>query len=415
MTIDEANLMALSVEFQTYFLDLWDAISEAKPSGPQFNSTEHESNAREADRLIALAEQNFKDQLLNRASVKVRDRQIIQHFANYCEHHLGFGKAECRLVFTVQHLQATRSFIRDARQFDPHLTTAALHQALRNVWVMNNLQILLQRPVRVTPSLFSYSLFYPYTDNMLDSTTQSNAQKLSFFEAFSKRLAGLQMKARDRLEDRVFQLVSKIENEFVREEYPQVYEGMQTILKAQLAAHRSQQSNEELFDSTFLKGGSSVMAHGPLVAGELGTEQLKFLFGYGVLLQLIDDLQDLKEDGKLGLRNYFTESAKNQTLDRLVGKLFRFQETILAANPFRTELSPVMTGLLEKGCTMLIHHAVACNPEFYSPGFYTAINRASPLGNDYQLNGKAMLLEKGYQVIDAWGQQTRLAACMIAR
>ena len=64
-----------------------------------------------------------------------------------------------------------------------------------------------------------------------------------------------------------------------------------------------------------------------------------------------------------------------------------------------------MTGLLEKGCTMLIHHAIACNQEYYSSEFCAAIDQSSPLGNNYQLSNKEWLLEKGYSMIDYWGKK----------
>jgi hypothetical protein len=407
MTIGEATLMALSVEFQGQFLELWEGVSDSTALGSRHSPGEQAINAREADRLIAFVEKAVKRQMLNREQTEALDRQIIQLFSQYCENHLDFSRAECQMIFTVQHLQATRDFIQEARQFDAGLTAAALHQALRNVWVMNNVQILLQKQVRNTPSIFSYSLFYPYTDNMLDAPTHTNAEKQRFYKAFGERLAGTHVTASNRLEDKVFPLVSRIENEFARQEYPQVYEGMLAILQAQLAAHQFPPRKERLLDAAFLKGGSSVMAHGPLVAGQLGVEQLRFLFGYGVLLQLIDDLQDLQEDTRLEFRNYFTDTAKDQPLDRVASKLFRFQSAVFATNPFRTELSPFMTSLLEKGCTMLVLHAIACNPNYYSSGFYAAVDQASPLGNNYRFTNKESLLEKGYSMIDVWGRRSR--------
>jgi hypothetical protein len=407
MTIGETTLMALSVEFQGQFLELWEGVSDSTALGVCYSPGEQAINSREADRLIAFVEKAVKEQMLNCEQTDALDRQIIQLFSEFCENHLDFRRAECQMIFTVQHLQSTRDFIQEARQFDAALTAAALHQALRNVWVMNNVQILLEKQIRNTPSIFSYSLFYPYTDNMLDAPTHTNDEKQRFYKAFGERLAGTHVTTSNRLEDKVFPLVSRIENEFARQKYPQVYEGMLAILQAQLAAHQFPPQKERLLEATFLKGGSSVMAHGPLVAGQLGVEQLRFLFGYGVLLQLIDDLQDLQEDTRLGFRNYFTDTANDQLLDRVASRLFRFQSAVFATNPFRTELSPVMTSLLEKGCTMLILHAIACNPDYYSPGFYAAVDQASPLGNNYQFTNKGSLVKQGYSMIDVWGPPSR--------
>ena len=73
-----------------------------------------------------------------------------------------------------------------------------------------------------------------------------------------------------------------------------------------------------------------------------------------------------------------------------------------------------MTSLLEKGCTLLIHHAIACNPDYYSPRFYAAIDQASPLGNSYQLANKESLLTKGHGLIDTLGSGSRLMSDRLA-
>lgn len=400
MTIGEATLMSLSAEFQQHFLDVWHELSGAFSLSANYSSSEQKRNAREADRLITVVERAVTKQMRLGRQNAALDQANIQLFSHYCQNHLDFSSEECQLVFTVRHLNTTREFIQEARRFDAGLSAASLHQALRNVWVMNNVQILLQKEIANTPSIFSYSLFYPYTDNMLDAPSQTNAEKQRFFRTFGQRLEGAPVDPGSWLENKVFPLVSKIESEYSRQDYPQVYEGMLAILQAQLGAHQPSGRSEELLEATFLKGGSSVMAHGPLVAGQMGFHELKFLFGYGVLLQLIDDLQDLTEDIRLGFHNSFTETARSQPLDQAANKLFQFQSVLFEDNPFCSELSPVMTRLLEKGCTMLILHAIACNPEYYSSAFYAAIDRASPLGNHYQLRNKEPLLNKGYRMIN---------------
>lgn len=44
------------------------------------------------------------------------------------------------------------------------------------------------------------------------------------------------------------------------------------------------------------KGGASLLADGYLVRGELGPGEAELCFGYGVFLQLLDDLQDVAAD-----------------------------------------------------------------------------------------------------------------------
>ena len=60
MTIGEATLMALSVEFQGQFLELWEGVSDSTALGSRYSPGEQAINAREADRLIALVEKAFQ-------------------------------------------------------------------------------------------------------------------------------------------------------------------------------------------------------------------------------------------------------------------------------------------------------------------------------------------------------------------
>ena len=68
-------------------------------------------------------------------------------------------------------------------------------------------------------------------------------------------------------------------------------------------------------DICFEKGGASVLADGYLVAGRLTTEQERALFGYGVYLQLLDDIQDVNEDTESNTRTIFScATSKNWML-----------------------------------------------------------------------------------------------------
>ena len=65
--------------------------------------------------------------------------------------------------------KVTRRFIQDAKIFDHSLSQDDIHQALRNLWVFNSIQMIAGKDIDLTPSSFAYSLLYPYTDNGLDS------------------------------------------------------------------------------------------------------------------------------------------------------------------------------------------------------------------------------------------------------
>src|SRR5512147_64755 len=68
-------------------------------------------------------------------------------------------------------------FVRKARLFDPKLSMEDIYQAERNAWTAHGLQWLLGKPVALSPSIFAYSLLYPYTDNFLDDPRISSVAK----------------------------------------------------------------------------------------------------------------------------------------------------------------------------------------------------------------------------------------------
>ena len=55
-----------------------------------------------------------------------------------------------------------------------------IFQAIRNVWIMNSIQILYNMEVKLTPSIFAYSMLYPYSDNYLDDANISVGEKVEF-------------------------------------------------------------------------------------------------------------------------------------------------------------------------------------------------------------------------------------------
>ena len=66
---------------------------------------------------------------------------------------------------------------RQARAFDPEVSIADVLQASRNAWTACGLEMLLGRSMCLTPSIFAYSMLYPYTDNYLDDPDVPVADK----------------------------------------------------------------------------------------------------------------------------------------------------------------------------------------------------------------------------------------------
>jgi len=80
--------------------------------------------------------------------------------------------------------------------------------------------------------------------------------------------------------------------------YPQVFERLLAIHRAQGKSLQQLRRNPtpqqiDVLGISFEKGGASVLADGYLVAGSLTAAQRECIFGFGVLTQLMDDLEDL--------------------------------------------------------------------------------------------------------------------------
>jgi hypothetical protein len=80
-------------------------------------------------------------------------------------------------VFEKGFIRTTREFVENLKAFDPDLKIENVYQALRNVWIMNSLQIYLYLPIEYSDAIFAYSLIYPYTDNSLDDSLLSIASR----------------------------------------------------------------------------------------------------------------------------------------------------------------------------------------------------------------------------------------------
>ncbi|MBU4439841.1 MAG: hypothetical protein KJ779_09750, partial [Firmicutes bacterium] len=166
----------------------------------------------------------------------------------------------------------THTFISNVNAFNPDMKLDKMLQALRNAWIMNLLQVLFKIKVEYTPSVFAYSMLYPYTDNYLDSTEVSFEDKKQISKIFKSRLEGEQIKPNNAYEEALFNLVGMIESQYSRETHNELYESLLCIHDAQ--CNSLTQNNEMIspFEKDVLgisaeKGGASVLADAYLVNG----------------------------------------------------------------------------------------------------------------------------------------------------
>jgi hypothetical protein len=342
-------------------------------------------NARAAERLledVARRCEDYPDGESERRAWREEVREIVRRFG---EERLGWPEGYRSLLFAEAFYDTTVRFVREARRFDPEMKAEEVGQALRNVWIMNSLQLLFDRPVGFSPAIFGYSMLYPCTDNLLDDPAVSPATKAAFNRHLGLRLCGEPVLPWTTHEQKAFALIDRIGSQYTREKGADVFRSLLAIHRAQQGSLAPQRGDAGLDAETLLrisvaKGGASLLADGYLVAGELRPEEAELCFGYGVFLQLLDDLQDCGPDGEAGHATLFTHAAARGPLDPLVGRLHRFMHRVLEESP-RLAGPPYAArkDLILRNCTALLVGAVGEQPERFSPPFLRGLEERWPI------------------------------------
>ncbi len=371
-----------------HYLRLWDeapsSLSEEHPeAGPILRCWRRVRTARRARRLIDDLGVSIADYP---SDGEERDRwrtDLQERVRRFGARHLGWPEGYRELLVAEDFWRSTVEFTRAAHEFAPRIAPEDLFQALRNVWIINSVQMLLDQLVRCTTASYAYSMLYPWTDNLLDSSEVSDAHKRDFNRRLGDRLRGEPIPSSSEHEDQVFRLVGAIEVSLPRADHPAVYFALQAIHAGQVASlsqQRAGSTEEALLEVTVRKGGSSLLPDGYLVDPDLDAERERFLFGYGVFLQLLDDLQDVSSDLAAGHETLFTVAARRGRLDRETAKLGHLIDACLdAPGPFSDRAFDDRRDLIRRNCRALLVGAVAEERKRFSWGFRRRFARSWPI------------------------------------
>jgi len=392
---------------------LWLDTDDSPPLlGDLVSRSRQRENARTAERLlddVAGRCERYPEAEDERAVWRAEVREVVRAFG---EERLGWPEGYRRLVFDEAFHDTTARFVREARAFDPGVKIEDVGQALRNVWIMNSLQLLFDLEVGFSPAIFGYSMLYPCTDNLLDDPSVRPEEKAAFNEALGLRLRGRPALPRTRREQQAFSLVGRIETQYPRREYPDLFRSLRAIHRAQersLDQHRPDADRDEawLLGTSVAKGGASLLADGYLVAGHPTPEEEDACFGYGVFLQLLDDLQDCGTDREAGHATLFTRAAARGSLDRPTGRLYRFMHRVLDGSPrLRGTALADRRDLVLRNCTMLLVAAVGDQRGRFSEAFVRAVEERWPLDFDSMARLRH-LARRRYRQVSALLSRTR--------
>ncbi|MBU5483707.1 class 1 isoprenoid biosynthesis enzyme [Clostridium sp. MSJ-11] len=243
-------------------------------------------------------------------------------------------------------------------------------------------------------------MLYPYTDNYLDDPSISMEEKRYFNERFSKRLKGEKIKSINCHEEMVYRLVEYIESVFNRDNYKEVYEKLLLIHDGQIKSLMQQEVlsipyEKDILGISIEKGGASVLVDGYLVNGALTKDEEIFAYGYGFLLQLCDDLQDVSMDLKNNHMTIMSQLAGKYPLDMITNKLINLTINIIdTENCFKGSNKEELKELIKNNCIIMILFSIAHNKKFYSNEYIKTIENFLPFTLSYIDNLKSNLETK---------------------
>jgi hypothetical protein len=364
-------------------LDLWNATPATVPDfGRSYSTAEQAERERRADQFLDAVESEVRRAPRTRAERDQVRQFISDSFAVFAENALDLTPPQVELLLDGGFSSVGSALGRRAREFDPEVSALDILQACRNAWTACGLQALSGRRMHVTPAIFGYSMLYPYSDNYLDSREAGAAEKLGFSARFRGRLAGECVAPANAREHTIWRLVASIEEQYPREEHPDVYESLLAIHRAQeksLRLRRCAISPADVLGLSFEKGGTSVLADACLVSGQAEPAFARFAFEWGVLLQLADDLQDIREDAADGAATIFTEGAQAGPLDEMTSRTLRFGEHVMRRlDEVAVAGSEVVEELLRLSSRSILIRSAGHAGEWYTPEYLARLERYSP-------------------------------------
>jgi hypothetical protein len=370
-------------------IEVWNGCAgQPAHGGPRYCPDEQKQREKAYDKALREVEREAKRKPSTRAQRLEVQKRITALFGRFSAVALDLPDDAIQML-TADFLPVGTRLARWAKRFDETLSMADIVQACRNAWTACGLQPLLGARLELTPSILGYSLLYPYTDNFLDRPDTASSAKRRFTERFRERLRGEPISAQSSHEIALWALVELIEGQFPRQYYPQVFDCLLAIHRAQedsvAQLDASAHTNADILRVSCAKGGSSVLADACLANGWLTQQESRFAFEWGVLLQLGDDLQDVREDLERGSATLFTCAvAHGIPLDPLAAQLFSFSERVCARMDGLPNGSAMLKHLLRMSWRSLIVGAVADSHEFFTPEFLQETERSSPFRFAFQ-------------------------------
>ncbi len=398
--------------YTKHFISIWEKSSGHFPDFPkQYNTSEKILREAQFDQI-----QQQMQVLQQKANVRrLKDAKpesvFFPIFRSFLQNVFDFEPEQLNIILSEQFRDVSKDFFYKARAFGPELSPENIYQGLRNVWIMNGLQLMMNIPVEITPSIFAYSMIYPYSDNYLDNTDVSDQEKKEFSKRFNERLHGEKIASLNHTEKQLFYLVSLFEKQYIRQQFPEVFEGLYAIQKGQTDSLKLLNQNgltdAEIRRICFEKGGASVLADGYLVAGKLTKEKEQALFGYGIYLQLLDDIQDIKEDATAHTITMCSLREK-EGMSEFLNRTIHFGRIALKEmRCFESANTNIFLNLMNRSIEAMAIESAGLNEISFSEDYLYELEKFSPLHFDYVRRKKSQSKSQRFALFQKYFEQTK--------
>ncbi len=371
------------MDYSESFISLWQQSAPGFPNlGKKYSYFEKKKKETMLNRMI-LALKDW-ERISQSGMEGDNDEMLFDGLRDFFRVALDYSDEQLNVIFSDDMVESTYQFIRVARQYDSQISFHDVFQACRNVWILNGLQYLFNKPVALTPSIFAYSMLYPYTDNYIDDPEISSIEKYHFSLRFGDRLRGKAVEPVNGQERKIFDMVQIIENEWDRDCYPKVYESLLYIhdtqtISSQLISSAKELKEKDAFKICIDKGGASVIADGYLILGDLDSKQEGFLYAYGAYLQMLDDLQDVSEDVEGNLYTWHGLQAAKGNLEHALNQTWSAGQKVLEmVDKLKSEQANVFKSLMSKSIDLFLIESVIANNQFFSRTFSKKVEQYSP-------------------------------------
>lgn len=377
-------------EYVNYYRDLWNETSSGMT---QFDTVYSRKQQKENSAAIATLIKDIIEIITENINEHNSDDKIknqsIQLIKAFLLENINLSNETVEFMINEGYVEVIEEFIDKVKLFNENMSLEDIFQALSNVLVMNTIQLMLGKPVELTPAVFGYSMLYPYLDNYIDDSSISNDYKKEFNKKIRNWIEGNEVEWVSDYEKKVVHLLEKIESVYNRKDYPMVYDSLLLIQKAQEKGIKVQNGmtipyEKGIIDISFEKGGTSVVADGYLVNADISEVDVKFIFGYGAFLQLLDDCEDALADQKEGSMTIFSQLIGHYKLDIIANKLFNFKEKVLKEySRETTEKILILQELISYFSTFMIMNSIIKNKRWYSRSYIKNIKKHYYLNQKY--------------------------------